>query len=180
MNFLKAVKTRAMRDVFYKDDPQKKGQVDPDYWIRSVLRWYSKTFFTPLHVVHDLPLADVMQAYYEETFESMSEEELDAARHSLVETAEERAARLDTEARQGTEDDAFLEQKYMEEMERQERGRLKKAGKVDGLPTEEPQPLVAQLIEPAEIDLKFVEHDDFEAELRQVDEENAARRPPKK
>lgn len=45
-----------------------------DYFIRKVFRWYSKTFSTPLHQVADLPLFDVMQAYYEDIYSNLADE----------------------------------------------------------------------------------------------------------
>jgi hypothetical protein len=49
---------------------------DTDYFVRFVMRWYSKTFHTPLHQVDDLPLDHVFQAYYEEMYEKMDEKDL--------------------------------------------------------------------------------------------------------
>lgn len=45
-----------------------------DYFIRKVFRWYSKTFSTPLHLVYELPLFDIMQAYYEESYANLADE----------------------------------------------------------------------------------------------------------
>ena len=45
-----------------------------DYFIRKVFRWYSKTFSTPLHQVYDLPLFDVIQAYYEDIYSNLADE----------------------------------------------------------------------------------------------------------
>lgn len=45
-----------------------------DYFIRKVFRWYSKTFSTPLHQVYELPLFDVMQAYYEDIYANLADE----------------------------------------------------------------------------------------------------------
>jgi len=52
--------------------------VDPtsEYLFRYVCRWYSKTFHTPLHVViTELPLSEVLLAYFEEGYEMMDEDE---------------------------------------------------------------------------------------------------------
>jgi hypothetical protein len=61
-----------------------------DYIIRKVLRWYSKTFFTPLAQVEDLPLEDVFQAFYEEKYAEMSEEEVEAERQELLTSDQDR------------------------------------------------------------------------------------------
>jgi len=50
---------------------------DFQYYYRSICRWYSKHFNTPLHVVHGLGPAFVLQNYYEATMAQIEEEELD-------------------------------------------------------------------------------------------------------
>jgi hypothetical protein len=67
---------------------------DKDYLIRKVLRWFSKTFHTPIERVEELPLDDVMQAYYEDKYENMSPDELDAERQELITTDEQRYERI--------------------------------------------------------------------------------------
>jgi hypothetical protein len=66
---------------------------DSDYNLRFVLRWYSKTFATPLHLVKTLPLPDVIQAFWESRYETMDEDALDDERLKIIETREERVAR---------------------------------------------------------------------------------------
>jgi len=44
-----------------------------DFQLRSIFRWYSKTFHTPLHVVYTLPEYDILQAYYEDIYEELNE-----------------------------------------------------------------------------------------------------------
>jgi hypothetical protein len=60
------------------------------YSIRQIFRWYSKTFHTPLHVVQDIPLYDVVQAYYESHYESMEDEALQEEVHKLILSEEEK------------------------------------------------------------------------------------------
>lgn len=62
------------------------------YSIRQIFRWYSKTFHTPLHQVADIPLYDVIQAYYESSFESMEEEDFKKEIHELAMSKEEKEA----------------------------------------------------------------------------------------
>lgn len=57
--------------------------------LRHVFRTYSKTFHTPLHEVYELPLLDVLLAYFEETFSEMEPDRLAATRRSIVLTDEE-------------------------------------------------------------------------------------------
>ncbi len=42
-----------------------------DFVLRDIFRWYSKTFATPLHEVENLPLARVIQTYWEEQYSAM-------------------------------------------------------------------------------------------------------------
>lgn len=58
-----AIRTVALRDVL--------DGADPDYVRRFQFRWYSKTFAVPLPDVADLPLQDVLQAFWEERYEEM-------------------------------------------------------------------------------------------------------------
>lgn len=74
-----AIRVIALRDVV--------DGTDPAYQIRSQLRWYARTFHTPLHVVErDVPLDVVQRTYYEEIYETMRDG--DARQQELL--AEER------------------------------------------------------------------------------------------
>jgi hypothetical protein len=85
-------------------------RVSPDYALRKIMREYSKAFHTPLHEVYDLPIEHVLRAYYEETFETLEDKDLqDEARdlsRSEEEEREERAKRdiLDAEFFRDMED----------------------------------------------------------------------------
>lgn len=74
---------------------------DGDYRLRQIFRWYSRTFHTPLHQVQDLDLMDVLQAFYEDRFGDMKDEELHDEIQDLIRTPEEdmRAAREDAKTR---------------------------------------------------------------------------------
>ena len=56
MDIFEAVKLNALESVVNPDS---------EYYLRFMFRWYSKTFHTPLHMVPDLPLVEVLTAYYE-------------------------------------------------------------------------------------------------------------------
>jgi hypothetical protein len=92
-----AIKVSAIDSVVNKDD---------DYVLRYVFRWYSKTFHTPLHQVADIPVVDVLTAYYEELYEKMEVEELKEERMKSSMTPEEWAERLRQEE---MEELAFME-----------------------------------------------------------------------
>ena len=57
----------ALRNVLAKEPPN-------DYRIRTIHRWYSTHFHTPLHVVDTLPRHDVLIAYYETVYGEMNED----------------------------------------------------------------------------------------------------------
>lgn len=88
----------------------------PDYMLRRVFRWYSKTFHTPLHEVENLPLHDVLVHYHEANYEELEEQELEVERDLLVMTAEERKAeKLRQDARK-VEDYLFEKEATEEEV----------------------------------------------------------------
>ncbi len=109
--------------------------VDPDdeAWIRRVCRFYSRTFHTPLHLVRELPLEDVLLAYFEELFEGLSEEDREERIEFLLATPEERKKLGDREKVLGERDDAFLDNlnKAVESGEMIERPKKPKAAKLD-------------------------------------------------
>lgn len=63
---------------------------DPAYIFRQIHRWYSKTFSTELHKVYELPTFDVLQAFYEERYESMEDQDLEQERLELIKTDKQR------------------------------------------------------------------------------------------
>lgn len=121
MDLIKALQIRALGNVILDDD-------DHEYRLRFVFRWYSKTFSTPLHKVEELPLVDVLTAYFEEKYEGMGEEELETERARLVETDEERRARELEEANQLAEADEYAREAEAADVKRIER--LRAAGKL--------------------------------------------------
>ncbi len=77
MDIFEAVKWAALRNVhFYRQG----RDTSPEYKLRKIFRWYSTTFHTPLHEVDDLPLVDVLQAYWEQKLEDAEDiqDEIDA------------------------------------------------------------------------------------------------------
>lgn len=82
---------------------------DSEYRLRYLHRWYSKTFHTPLHVVPSIPLTAILTAFWEEKYEAMEEDDLEAERLRLIETPEERRARLVVEDQEKANADSFFE-----------------------------------------------------------------------
>lgn len=68
----------------------------PDYhaFLRKIFRWYSKTFFTPLKDVENLPIIDVLSTYYEELYDKMEESEIKQEVVRLSMTPEEWTQKL--------------------------------------------------------------------------------------
>jgi hypothetical protein len=66
----------ALRDVYLSK--LRRPGVSPDFHLRKIFREYSKLFHTPLHVVHELPIEFVVQAWLEEHYETYSMEDLRA------------------------------------------------------------------------------------------------------
>lgn len=89
MTFVEAIQLLAFRDVLLET---------PEYRVRSIQRWYSTTFNTPLLTVeNDIPLAVVIQHYYETLFETMEPEQLEETKKLLLETDAQRRERLKAE-----------------------------------------------------------------------------------
>lgn len=84
MNKYEALRLVALQGA-YKPDAESN--------VRYVMRWYSKTFHTPLHQVYDLPLEDVWLAFYEERYQAMEEEALNDEVAKALESPEARHER---------------------------------------------------------------------------------------
>lgn len=113
MDLIKALQLKALRNVMCDSSER-------DYHLRFIFRWYSKTFFTPLHEVHALPVVDVLTAYFEERFENLNEEELNQEKTRLTETNEERKEREAKEAEDRALEDEFVKQTEITEKQRLE------------------------------------------------------------
>jgi hypothetical protein len=85
MDVYQAIRIRALRSVLSPDS---------SYLIRKIIRWYSKTFHMPLAQVEDIPIEDLLQAYWEERYEGMSEDQLAAEREELLTSPEARYERI--------------------------------------------------------------------------------------
>ncbi|MDE1868157.1 MAG: hypothetical protein KGI08_10675 [Thaumarchaeota archaeon] len=80
MEYFEALEINAMKSVINPDEEAK---------IRQILRWYSKTFHTPLHECYDLPFDEILTHYYEEIFTDMEDVERNAKLERLSMTEEE-------------------------------------------------------------------------------------------
>ncbi len=133
---------------------------DPEYNLRSLFRWYSRTFHTPLHEVPDLPLDDILRTWWESYYESLTPEQLETERKRLAETeAEARARRLAEDVDQ-VGDDEFLQMTETEEAKRLARGTAedKNLDSETALPNVPFGKALGNII-PPDIDMKFSDPD---------------------
>lgn len=99
INYLDGVRTRALAAIM---DPTHEDS------LMGVFEWYSKEFHTPLHIVqNELPLDDVLSAYFRSVYKVMPPEERHNLAIWLLETPEERAARFSEDKKN---DDDFIRQ----------------------------------------------------------------------
>ena len=166
MNYFDSLKLIALRAVM---------KPDGEATYRSICRWYSTTFHTPLHVVEELPQEDVLTAHFEATYEDMTEEERREVLSQLLETEEEKKAKR--RAKDEEEAESFNFARRMAQEARQEAAKKKLAevkappkapsmlsarDRAEGmLPNSKPS---FEKLEP-DVHIKFVEAEDFEKEL---------------
>jgi hypothetical protein len=141
MDFVHAIQLAALRDVL--NQRQRNPVSDPDFFQRHVMRWYSKTFFTPLDQVEQLPLVDILRAFFEERYENMKEEDLEQERADLLKTDEDRQkdARQKDQAEYDMYD-AVLWAKRSEELARKRKTEKEKRKTMrrQGLQVDDPTP----------------------------------------
>lgn len=97
---------------------------DEEADLRYIFRWYSKTFHTPLHQVAELDPADVLTAFYETTFEEMTEEERAKDLYELLERPSERRLRLKAKDEERAEIYTFAKLAESQEAAKAEKKRL--------------------------------------------------------
>jgi hypothetical protein len=90
---IKAVKLIALKNVMCAGIDGSGRDVDAQW--RLVARWYSKTFSTPLHIVDNLPRLDIIQAFFEERYDSMDDGELHIELQELLKDENELKRSLD-------------------------------------------------------------------------------------
>lgn len=89
-----------------------------DAWYKSICRWYSEKFHTPLATVMDLADEEVLLVYYEDLFWSLktgSEKQKEAFEHMVEDVLieEHEGSRADVDEAQ-VEDDEWYEQELAE------------------------------------------------------------------
>lgn len=101
---------KAIRLLAY-DAVTRKGS---EYILRFIFRWYSREFSVPLPQVDEIPLEDVLQAFFECRYEQMDEHEREDEESKLRETQPERLEREAREKRESEDDDDFLREAIAE------------------------------------------------------------------
>ena len=167
MNHYDALKLLALRAVM---------KPDGDAHFRSICRWYSVTFHTPLHMVEELPEDDVLTAYYEKTYEDLEDAEKDELLRALLESDEEKKQKLLEKDREAAESFEFARRLAAEERQRAAKTKVAEVqverkpsmfSAADRRESRLPQETPAQTFEKLEPDvsIKFVDAGEFEKEL---------------
>ncbi len=100
---------------------------EPEYVWRSIKRWYSSTYSTPMAEVDKIPESDILTHYWESHYESM-----DAAQLEEVVLAETRGHDKVAEAKE--RDDAYHARIEREELEKLQKKGAKPAAKAAPAP----------------------------------------------
>lgn len=148
---------------------------DPEYKLRKIFRFYSSKFHTPLHKVQDLPLEEVLQAYFETIYETMESADIDEEIKLLLETPEQKQARINKEAADQLADEEFLKQ-IKEENETKNTKEVPKTiddiAKISRVNEQMASPettLPEGTTLPPDINFKFVNADELEEEIARLD-----------
>lgn len=99
--------------------------VEPDSEanLRRLYRWFSKTFNMAITEVEELPVEYILMHYYESKYEELNDEEKHDEIIDILETPEEKAARIAEE--QAKEDDFLAELEAQALEERKAEAKLK-------------------------------------------------------
>lgn len=158
MNTYDAIRILALHAVIKEDE---------DFKLRQVFRFYSREFNTPLHEVKDLPIEEVLAAYFESKYEDMDIDKLKIELHDTSETEEQKRRRI----KESQVNDAKAEQDdmdFLKKIEQEAQALAKKQGDPSLKPEQIPPPLVDSKIPEeghADIDMKFVSEDEMETML---------------
>ncbi len=90
MNLFEAIQVAALWEVANARRPRPKSLGESDYALRRIFRAYSVKFHVPLTEVETLPIEDVLRDYYEDQYEMLSPEELEAAVQDVCVSPEEK------------------------------------------------------------------------------------------
>lgn len=125
MTFPEAIQLIAFQLV-WNSQKKKFHELDGEYQLRRIFRWYSKAFSTPLHVVEELPLHDVIQSYWEEHYEGLNENELEQERSALTEDPDMLAVRQKKEDEDDFETHLMLREEARRRQEESKKNAVRK------------------------------------------------------
>lgn len=166
MNFHESLKLLALKAVIAPD-----GEAH----YRSICRWYSKEFHTPLHTVEELPEDEVLQTYFESTYEDLSENERADLLKELLETPEERAQRLRAQDIEEAENFEFAQMAAQEEKQKKAKAKLSEVRVEEKRSTLMSEPALASTLPTAKLEpdvsIRFVDPDEFESLINRTTEE---------
>jgi hypothetical protein len=139
-----------------------------EYNLRYIFRWYSKTFSTPLHMVEDLDLDDILLAFFEERYERMTSDERLEERDNLLEDGDARKARETAEEAEKIAEAELMKMSVEQNVKKvAEKAAMQKAVEPLGLaklPETEDQRVAPPVPPPdEEIKIEFVDDKDIEA-----------------
>lgn len=133
---------------------------DGDARYRSICRWYSKTFYTPLHEVYDLPPEEVLEAHYEEVLEEMPPEARDQKLAEILEDPDERERKKRHADADAAEEEEFLKMVRAKAAEQAAKMEAKKAEEAPARPAAKEAELPAPAPLP-DIKMDFVKGDNL-------------------
>ncbi len=139
------------------------GVLSPDWpaKFRSIARWYSKEYVTPLADVYELPIDFILLNYFEAQYEGMEEEERNKVAAEIIQTPEQLA--YEKELAQKSEDD-FYEQTKLAALSMKNLKEVKRKQVSEQLESLGNQDLIA--LKPVEVKVKdlpkvTVKHEEF-------------------
>ena len=142
----------------------------PEYSLRRIFRWYSEKFHTPLHVIDDLPLHDVLTHYYEWHVEQILDDEdaLNKEISELTATPEEIRAQKMLRDRETYNDFSFEKEVRTEAAKQQVEAKkealieAQKPPKPVVFSAPDPSRQAIQINEPPDIKVSFASLEEFE------------------
>lgn len=135
LDYYKTLRILAMREVT-------RDASTPEYALRRIMRWYSKEFSTPLHVVNDLPLHDVLTHYYEANYENLSEDN-----DKLIDEMRELSMTDDEQAAEQARKDRAEYEDYLFNKETEEEAEVQQAKKKKKLEEDAKKPKKAPVFQ---------------------------------
>jgi hypothetical protein len=149
-DFYKSIKLISLRNILFPT---------PEYRLRQIFRWYSKTFFTPLHEVPELPLEEILVAYFESVFEDMEEEEINKEKSLLLESEEDKYKRLMEEEQEEISIRKFTTEAAKKDLQKQNKKKKDKIIKT------EPEVKPKLINNPEEVRIEFVDTDKMQESM---------------